>query len=182
MGKHFGNFFKQALSFFKKGARTFIIGFIFALLCFITINTAMEPISKSKYCGTKCHEMDTAYQTWKLSVHGGNKYGIQGECIDCHLPAKDKYFSHIASKAYAGGKDLFKHYYYHYFGGEYDVEKNREEVLNTIKNDKCTCCHVNLLAEPSSEIAKEAHTEALTLPENQDNRCVQCHEDVGHVR
>ncbi len=82
----------------------FFAGIIFSLLCFVALNAAMEPVSKSEYCGTKCHEMDTAYQSWKLSVHGTNEKGLHSECIDCHLPSKDDYFTHIIAKAYEGAR------------------------------------------------------------------------------
>ena len=46
-----------------KRSPLFIAGLVFALLCFIGINAAMEPVSKSTYCGTACHEMNISYQT-----------------------------------------------------------------------------------------------------------------------
>ncbi|MHC4456094.1 MAG: cytochrome c3 family protein [Planctomycetota bacterium] len=163
---------------FKKWALTFFAGFVFALLCFVVLNAAMEPVSKSEYCGTKCHEMDTAYQSWKLSIHGANERGLRVECIDCHLPSKDKYFTHLVAKAYTGGKDMYKHY----FGGEYDIEKIREEVLAHMSNDRCLGCHVDLLTKPSSEDVREAHVESLSSPEVLENRCIECHEEIGHQR
>ncbi len=164
---------------FKKWVLTFSAGFVFALLCFVALNAAMKPVSKSKYCGTKCHEMDTAYQSWKLSVHGANKIGLRVECIDCHLVSKDKYFTHVVTKAYLGTTSLYKHY----FGGEYDVEEIREKVLNHISNAKCLSCHTHLLAKPSSDDVKEAHMESLSSTDIlSEYRCVECHEEVGHVR
>ena len=109
---------------FKKRGLTFFAGLGFALLCFVTLNAAMKPVSKSEYCGTNCHEMDTAYQSWKLTVHHSNENGLRVQCIDCHIVSKDKYFAHITAKAYVGAKDL----YIHHFGGEYDVEEMRERV------------------------------------------------------
>jgi len=162
----------------KKWAPAFIGGFVFAILCFVVINAAMKPVSTSEYCGTNCHEMDTAYQSWKLSVHGANEKGLRAECIDCHLPSKDRYFTHLVAKAYAGGKDLYKHH----FGDEYDTEKVREEVLAHIPNERCLGCHVDLLVKPGSDEAKEAHTESLSSPDISENRCVECHEDIGHQR
>ena len=163
---------------FKKWALTFSVGFVFALLCFVAVNAAMKPVSKSMYCGTRCHEMDTAYQSWKLSVHGANQRGLRVECIDCHAPSKDDYFTHLAFKAYAGGKDMYKHY----FGGEYDEEEVREKVLEHISNERCMSCHVDLLARPSSDVVKKAHTESLSLPDISESRCVECHEGIGHQR
>jgi hypothetical protein len=37
----------------KKRGLTFPAGFIFAVLCFVALNAAMEPVSKSEYCGSK---------------------------------------------------------------------------------------------------------------------------------
>ncbi len=179
MGKDGRKLIRWIFEIFKKRALTFFAGLAFALLCFLLLNAAMVPVSKSEYCGTKCHEMDTAYQSWKLSVHGANEQGIRIGCIDCHLPSKDKYFTHLFAKAYAGGKDMYKHH----FGGEYDVEKIREEVLAHISNEKCLSCHVDLLAKPSSDEAKEAHMETLNPSDaSEEIKCIECHEDAGHQR
>ena len=80
-------------SIIKKRGLTFLAGLIFALLCFVGLNLAMKPVSSSEYCGSKCHEMTTAYQSWELTIHGANNKGIRVECIDCHLPPKEKYFT-----------------------------------------------------------------------------------------
>jgi cytochrome c nitrite reductase small subunit len=162
----------------KKRTLTFIAGFAFALLCFVAFNAVMVPVSTSEYCGSRCHEMNTAYLTWELSSHGMNANGVRVECIDCHLPPKDEYFSHIAAKAYEGVRDLYKHY----FGGEYDGEKIRQRVLGNISSRRCLRCHDNLLGRPGSSAARIAHTAALAEPEAPENRCVECHEDVGHQR
>ncbi|MHC4221679.1 MAG: cytochrome c3 family protein [Planctomycetota bacterium] len=162
----------------RKYGVTFFAGIIFAVLCFVGINAAMAPTSKSDYCGSKCHEMNTAYRSWELSVHGSNKYGIRVECVDCHLPAKDKYFRYIAAKAHAGAKDVYKHY----FGGEYDVEEIREQVLAGMANRRCMNCHDDLLAKPGDSAARMAHVELLSQGDELEIKCVDCHESVGHER
>ena len=162
----------------KKRIWTFLAGFIFALLCFITLNAAMVPVSKSEYCGSRCHEMNTAYLTWELSPHGSNSRGIRVECIDCHLPAKDKYFAHMTAKAYDGAKDMYKHY----FGGEYNGQKICLRVLEHLPNVRCLGCHNNLLGKPGSSAARTAHTAALARPDAKENRCLECHADIGHQR
>ncbi len=178
MGKYSQKLIGWIFGAIKKWAPAFIGGLVFAILCFVVINAAMKPVSTSEYCGTKCHEMDTAYQSWKLSVHGANEKGLRVDCVDCHLPSKDRYFTHLVAKAYEGGKNLYKQY----LGDEYDTEKVREEVLAHMLNKRCLSCHVNLLAKPSSDEAKEAHTESLSSPDISENRCVECHEDIGHQR
>jgi nitrate/TMAO reductase-like tetraheme cytochrome c subunit len=162
----------------RKHSLAFLAGIVFAVLCFVGLNAAMEPVSKSEYCGSKCHEMKTAYQTWEVSEHGANKSGVRVECVGCHLPPKDEYFRHMAAKAYAGAKDIYKHH----FGSEYDVEKIRKKVFANISSRVCLHCHNDLLVKPSSSAARIAHVASLAQPESVDHRCVKCHENAGHER
>ena len=162
----------------KKRICAFVAGFAVALLCFVVLNVAMEPVSKSDYCGGKCHEMNTAYQSWELSTHGANKYGFRVECVDCHLPPKEKYFRHLIAKGYEGGKDVYKHY----LGGEYEIEELRKRVLEKIPNERCLHCHDDLLAKPDSPGARTAHAEVLNPPRGAEFKCVDCHENAGHER
>ncbi len=156
----------------------FLPGFILAVLCFIGLNAAMEPASKSEFCGSTCHEMKSAYQTWELSVHGANKYGIRVECIDCHLPPKDEYFRHVATKAYESSKDVFKHI----FIGGYDFEKALERARARVPNKRCMHCHDSLLTKPGSSSARKAHFASLSQPDAPENKCVECHQGTGHER
>ena len=162
----------------KKHALIFLAGFAFAILCFVGLNTAIEPTSKSEYCSGKCHEMQTAYGTWQLSEHAAGRNGVRVECIDCHLPPKDRFFSHVAAKAYLGGNDIYKHY----FGGEYELEKIRKKVLDQMPDETCVNCHNNLLARPSDPAARIAHAASLACPDSPETRCLACHEDSGHQR
>jgi len=162
----------------RKRGLTFLAGFVFALLAFVAANAAMKYSARSEFCGAQCHEMNTAYLSWELSAHGANKYGFRVECVDCHLPPKDKFFAHLAAKSYEGAKDTFLHI----FGDEYDVEKIRKKVLDHISSKRCLHCHDTLLAKPGSSAARKAHLAALSEPEAKENRCVACHEDAGHQR
>ncbi len=168
----------KIFAFVRKHSVSFSVGIVFAVLCFLCLNAAMVPTSKSQYCGTKCHEMNTAYQSWELSPHGTNKIGFRVECVDCHLPPKDKYFTHLAAKAYTGAKDVYKHN----FGGEYDVESTRKKVLAHFSSQTCLNCHDNLLAKSSGTTAAMAHRAALDQPDSPDFKCLNCHENVGHER
>ena len=147
-------------------------------MCFVVLNLVMEPVSSSEYCGSACHEMNTAYQSWELSPHGANKNGIRVECVDCHLRPKDEFFRHIVDKAYAGIKDMYKHH----FGGEYDVEKTRAKVLEHLPDERCSHCHNNLLVKPSSSKARLAHIEILEPVDEPVKKCSECHEQTGHER
>jgi nitrate/TMAO reductase-like tetraheme cytochrome c subunit len=178
MFKFCGKVISAILGVMKKRALTFFIGFAFAILCFVGINAAMEPASKSEFCGSKCHEMKAAYRTWELSVHGANKYGFRVECVDCHLPPKDEFFRHIATKAYEGGKDICKHL----FIGGYDFEKALKRAHAHMPNKRCMHCHDDLLRRPGSSAAIKAHRASLAHPDEPENKCVECHEGTGHER
>ena len=163
----------------KKRGLTFFVGFVFAICCFLVINAAMKPVSTPEYCGSECHEMTTAYQSWELSTHGANKSGVQVDCSSCHLPPKDEgFFTHLLAKGLNGGRDIFVHY----FGGEYDVEKTRIHVLEHMPNQRCMHCHNSLLKKPANSAARLAHIEVLNQPEGSEIKCIECHEDVGHQR
>ena len=56
--------------------------------------------------------MNAAYLSWELSPHGANAHGVRVECIDCHLPPKDKYFAHITAKARDGAIADYNNNYY----------------------------------------------------------------------
>jgi len=160
----------------KKKIPVFIVGFVFAILCFAAVNAAMEPLSKPQYCGSRCHEMKTAYDSWQSSRHYANENGIRIECIDCHLPPKDDYFTHLTVKACLGSKDLYKHY----FGGKYDSKKMSEKVLAEMPNQRCINCHDNLLAKPSSKVVEIVHKASLDKPDAPQGRCLSCHKNTGH--
>lgn len=160
------------------GIVLFVAGIAFAVLCFVALNAGMARVSTAEYCGSKCHEMNTAYLTWELSPHGANAPGLRVECIDCHLPPREQYFSHVATKAYEGGKDM----YVHYFGSPYDVEKSRKKVLSCLSSGRCLHCHNHLLDKPGNSAARIAHTAVMAQPDAPENRCVQCHQDAGHQR
>lgn len=162
----------------RKNVARYITGFVFAVLCFVVLNALMKPVSTSEYCGGKCHEMAGAYRTWELSPHGANRAGIRVECVDCHLPPKDRYFKHLVVKAYAGGKDLYKHH----FGGEYDSKKMSRHVLDHLPDERCVHCHDDLLNKTANHKARLAHAAIANNPDESDSRCIACHDTVGHER
>jgi len=169
---------RKIFKFIKVHIIAFSLGFGFAVLSFVGVNAAMEPFSTSDYCGRQCHEMRTSYDTWEISEHGAGKIGVRVECIDCHLPPKEKFFSHLAVKAYYGARDVYKHY----FGDEYDLEKFQKKVFESMRDQTCLYCHDNLLANPSGPAAKIAHVASLAGPDLPETRCLACHEQTGHQR
>lgn len=155
-----------------------IIGFLAAIAGFFILEAAMKPVSTSTYCGTQCHEMNTAYRSWELSAHGTNSHGLQAQCVDCHLPPKEEHINHLISKGWEGAKDL----YMHNFGGEYNGEAVRKKVVEHFPSTRCLHCHTNLLDKPGAPGARTAHISAINDSDKEGTRCVDCHENVGHER
>jgi nitrate/TMAO reductase-like tetraheme cytochrome c subunit len=151
----------------------FLAGLVFAIVCFLVINATAKPFSTPRFC-SNCHEMALAYRTWELSAHYANEKGVVAECADCHLPPKDKFFTHLATKAYVGCIDIFKHF----FIGGYDFATARQKVLDTMPNERCLKCHSNLLTKPGSSAARTAHLAMSDPTEELESRCVECHEQL----
>jgi nitrate/TMAO reductase-like tetraheme cytochrome c subunit len=168
------NTIRKIFVFIRPKIVSFAAGIVAAIIVFVLINTAAKPFSKSDYCGSTCHEMTEAYKSWELSAHYANDNGVVAECVDCHLPPKEKFFTHMIAKAYAGGKD----YWVHHFGGEYDEQKMREEVLGSMPNERCLSCHKGLLVKPSTAAAGFAHEQARVNDKNLGTRYVKCHENL----
>ncbi|MHC4644414.1 MAG: cytochrome c3 family protein [Planctomycetota bacterium] len=170
----FGGIVKKLVQGVRKHWFGFLAGFLIAVVCFIAVSRAAERFSTSGYCGGKCHEMRTAYRTWELSVHFTNDSGVVAECIACHLPSEDRFFTHMAVKTYVGAKDVYKHY----FGGEYDPEKMRKKVLDSLPNERCLNCHSNLPGKAGSSAARIAHQAVLNPTDDFKPRCVDCHQKL----
>lgn len=161
-----------------RGFLLFCTGIVFAIGAFIGLNYVMAQVSAPEYCGSRCHEMETAYKTWELSPHGLNHLGVRVECADCHLPDKDHYFRYTFAKAYTGLKDMAVHY----FGPEYDLEKTRKKVEEHFTNEPCMRCHKDLLISPVDFDAMAAHQLLIDRPDAPEAKCIHCHPGAGHER
>jgi cytochrome c-type protein NapC/trimethylamine-N-oxide reductase cytochrome c-type subunit TorC len=158
----------------KRYGFALLAGLVLAIACFFAVNAITRPFSTSQYCGSTCHEMGDSYRSWELSLHYANRYGVVAECVDCHLPPKEKFFTHLIAKAYAGAKDIYKHH----FGDEYDAEKLHKKVLDNMPNGRCLKCHSNLLGKAGSSAARIAHQATLNPIEDIKPRCVECHQQL----
>jgi len=161
-----------------RGFLLFCLGIAFAVGAFVGINFAMSRVSAPAYCGSSCHEMQTAYQTWELSPHGLNPRGVRIECSECHLPPKENYFRYTFAKAYTGVKDMAVHH----FGPEYDGEEVRKRVEEHLTNAPCMHCHKDLLISPVEFDAQAAHQILVDRPDAPEGKCIHCHPNVGHER
>jgi len=161
----------------KRRRRIFLFGFFAAgfltIVSFMILDIAMGPLSSPEFCAS-CHEIEDAYNSWKVSAHHVNEKGISVKCIACHLPPRDHYVSHLAAKTVAGIKDTFVHI----FSDDFDAEALRAEVLETLPGERCIYCHDNLLGKPRKDSLGFVHTAALARTEDSLHRCVACHNDL----
>lgn len=161
----------------KKCIVVFVPGIILSLILLVVTEAALGPTSTHEFCGELCHEMENVYETWKGSTHAKNAAGIQVECIECHLPPKDKLIKHVAAKAYTGTKDAF----HHIVGTEYDAKAIRKKVREHMTNEVCMRCHNNMLENENFESA-DMHKEILEPEDGKEpDKCISCHGDAGHV-
>ncbi|MBW8016666.1 MAG: hypothetical protein FVQ82_10795 [Planctomycetes bacterium] len=163
----------------KKCIVIFVPGIIIALILFVIIEAALVPTSKPKFCG-KCHEMDEVYASWKKSPHAVNRTGVEVGCIECHLPPKDKFFSHLTAKAYTGAKDSLLHI----VGADYDAKEVRKKVREHMTNEVCLKCHSKIKDNQFDKDIADFHDEMVFNPEEgtEPAKCIECHADSAHVR
>lgn len=157
----------------------FVPGMVLAVIIFTAINAFLGPTSTVEFCGTLCHEMDSSYESYKKSAHFTNNSGIRVKCTECHLPPRDKYFTHLYERGKTGIKDAYKHA----IGAEYNAEKLKKKVASHFENKTCLHCHNNLLENPQNELVASIHKEVLSPPAGKKaEKCIECHVDAGHVK
>ena len=138
---------------------------------------ATAPFSQPKFC-VSCHEMEKPHASWQQSPHVVNRSGVQVACTECHLPHRDDRIARLTSQVWLAGKDLSVSRF-----GRYDPEESRQLVLQTLPNERCLRCHVNL-ATCATSIAsvKIVHTTALKNDVNRTHACVTCHDTLHGPR
>ena len=152
-----------------------VVGLVLAVPVFSVTYYTMIRTSTPQFCAS-CHEIQSAYNTWKTSSHVNNEQGFVADCMDCHLPAPHDTFDFFYSKTMHGVKDIIAHIIH----DTYDREKNRQAAYADIKNDQCQKCHRNLLYMPDKRGAMLAHRSVLYPRPGYEKRCVDCHRNLVH--
>ena len=138
---------------------------------------ATVPFSQPKFC-VSCHEMEKPYASWQQSPHFVNRSGVQVTCSECHLPHRDDRIAHLASRFWAGAKDLSVSLL-----GGYNPGKSRQRVLQTLPNERCRKCHANLASHATSIASvKIVHIAALKYAPKPARACVACHDSLHGPR
>ena len=109
-----------------------VLGILIAFPLFSLTYYTMVRTSTPGFCAS-CHEIQPAYNEWKMSTHVNNAQGFVADCMDCHLPAPQDTFDFFYAKTYHGIKDLMKHFII----DTYDREKNRQAAYASFKNSQC---------------------------------------------
>ncbi|MEW5721755.1 MAG: NapC/NirT family cytochrome c [Thermodesulfobacteriota bacterium] len=147
------------------------LGFpVFSLAYYTMVRT-----STPQFCAS-CHEIQFAYNSWKMSSHVNNAQGFVADCMDCHLPAPHDTFDFFYAKTAHGIKDIVVHF----TGGKYDNLKMRERAWANIKDDQCLKCHRNLLYIPDKRGAMLAHRSVLYARPGYEQKCLDCHKNLVH--
>ena len=159
-----------------KPLRRFIGRLIF-LVCFLSACSLLaievsEPMGKPEAC-ISCHEMKGVHDRWAKSTHHVNPSGVRVTCLDCHLAPREDHFAHLYGKVRKGAAHTWVHFF-----GQYDETASRRCVLDTLPNERCTICHDNLGAMPSTPAVGAVHATALKRTDNRIHACVACHDHL----
>ncbi len=84
-----------------------IIGVLIAFPLFSMSYYTMVRTSTPEFCAS-CHEIQSAYNSWKTSTHVNNAQGFVADCMDCHLPAPHDTFNFFYQKTFHGIKDVIR--------------------------------------------------------------------------
>jgi nitrate/TMAO reductase-like tetraheme cytochrome c subunit len=142
----------------------------------VLLDHATVPFSQPDFCAS-CHEMETPHAAWRESPHFVNRTGVQVTCVECHLPHRDDRIAHLASRFWAGGKDLGVHLL-----GRYDGEASRQYVLQTLPSERCLKCHASLADSLGSAPVKIVHATALKRTPGRAHACTACHDRLHGAR
>ncbi len=151
------------------------IGLILAFPLFSLSYYTMARTSTPEFCAS-CHEIEPAFNAWRMSSHVVNTKGFVADCMDCHLPAPHDTFNFFYAKTAHGIKDIV----IHFFGGEYDRQAMKKQAWATIANDQCLKCHRNLLYLPYQRGAMLAHRSVMYPRPGYEKRCTDCHRNFVH--
>jgi nitrate/TMAO reductase-like tetraheme cytochrome c subunit len=155
----------------KRYAVAFALGLAFAIAAYLSISAIEAPFARSTFCGTTCHELRPAYDSWLESPHNVNIQGLKAECVECHLPPQEEFLYNLYEKARTGSVEVWRHF----MGPAYDRPVITERVKANMSNDTCLRCHKDLLSQPSSKAVMYMHKGALASPNDPYGRCVVCH-------
>lgn len=145
----------------------------------------------NEFCGTTCHSMGPALESYRRGPHASNAVGVPATCSDCHIPYESQHANAVEFaqllwfKALAGGKDALAE-----MRGTIDTPEKwkaeqprlRETVRRFMASSHsmtCRGCHeLEAFAGPGNPMAAEVHAGAIHA---QTVDCLECHSGFAHV-
>ena len=157
----------------------FILGLCVGAIGFIALYQVSVYTSTNNYC-MSCHIHPHAEESWKLSMHMNNRSGTKVNCVDCHLPPKDRTWDYYSSKVKMGFKDVWGYYLKDSAKFDWEQKSELEYAVKYIPNQSCKECHYNLYPAGVSDDAIIAHLYYDDYEQKLDLQCISCHLDAGH--
>ena len=154
-------------------------------------NAFVNYTSTDSFCGTTCHSMTWATETYKRSPHFDNRFGVRVTCGDCHIPYDSnhptplQYVGLLLFKADRGAKDVWGELTKR-IRTEEAWKKRRPQLAATVEtflktHDSITCrgCHtLEAFSGPRNAMRQLVHRGVITADAVE---CLTCHAGVGHV-
>ncbi|MDR0795280.1 MAG: SUMF1/EgtB/PvdO family nonheme iron enzyme [Tannerella sp.] len=156
-----------------------LMGFLFGLVCFVAAYQVSVYYSTNESCMI-CHVHPHAHENWKLSTHVNNRTGTTVNCVDCHLPPKNKTVNHYSAKIKLGVKDLWGYLVKDSADFDWDTKSQLENAVKFVYNESCKECHQNLLPSGLTDEGMIAHFYYENNEKKMNLQCISCHLDVGH--
>ena len=156
------------------------IGFIVGFVTVVGTVVVVDATGTNDFC-TSCHELNTAYEEYKDSVHYANRVGVSASCADCHLTHE------YPKKLFVKATKLSD--VWHHLLGTIDTpekyEANRLRMariewnhLRSSDSETCRYCHgfENMAQSAQSQHANAAHQRA----QRTGKTCIDCHIGIAH--
>jgi formylglycine-generating enzyme len=157
----------------------FIIGGLTVIFILVSFNKVIHYTSTNESCAS-CHVHPHADATWKLSAHHNTPSGVSIDCVDCHLPPKDKPIYYLTRKAYHGFHDLYVYATQNTDEIVWEDKRSLEASKRFVYEDGCKKCHTNMFPATLNALGAESHLKYMRDPES--TSCLKCHHEIGHFR
>lgn len=161
---------------FKTSIMLIIFGALLGILFSYASVVSYNKMGSKDFC-VSCHVMEPMEKSYLMDVHGGKgKYGIEVDCVDCHLP-HDTLTNCLISKAKNGAHVIYSQFFKDIHKIDWQEKRQHRELF--VYDSSCLSCHKNIENTNQSNIeALQAHKEYFSGIS--DKKCVSCHKNVGH--
>jgi nitrate/TMAO reductase-like tetraheme cytochrome c subunit len=168
-----------------------VAGFVVGAVAMVAPVQFALVTGSNDFCGTGCHSMQPAFESYQRGPHASNAVGVPASCADCHIPYESQHADAIEFvkllwfKAISGGKDSIAELRGTIATPEkWEAAKPRlrQEVFRFMEsNHSLTCrgCHdLGAFAGAGNAMAAEIHAGAIRT---QTVNCLECHQGFAHV-